>query len=356
MSGNISSNKPTATTGGWFYLPEPPTTWLIDGLIPMDGWIMICGKPKSGKSCFVRRLAASIVKGQKFLGRSVDIPKGTGKVLYVHLDRKDRPGRVAAELRQIGISEEESKRLILCTVKNMPDGKKERFDWLKKQVLTTKPHLIVIDLLWQFLDLDGANDYKPVLKGINELQDALDSIGYTGATIVAHHGRKAVNPDHPTDDILGSTAQSASFVTTIMLSRNRRKNYYTIMSEQTIRDKIYGEIDETVIIKNPDDDSLSLGSLVSELEIEATKQETEADIQRLLSFIDSHQGCEMEEILSALSVSKKRVLKLIEKTSGLIRIEGKGIKGDPHKYYGGAVDPVTQLGARFADPPKGGIQ
>jgi hypothetical protein len=205
------------------------------------------------------------------------------------------------------------------------------------------------------LDLDGTNDYKPVLTGINELQDALDGIGYTGATIVAHHGRKAVNPDNPTDDVLGSTAQSASFVTTIMLARNRRKNYYTILSEQTLRDEIYGEIDETVLIKNPDG-SLSLGGLVSELKAEATKQETEADIQRLMCFIDSHQGCEMDEIVSGLSISKPRVLKLIEKASALFRKEGEGVKGDPHKYFVNPVDPVTQLGARFAGVSKGGIQ
>src|SRR5271166_4160140 len=99
----------------WYNLPEPKTSWLIDGLFPADSPSLICGKPKAGKSTFIRNLIASVIKGRKFLGRSVDIPTGTGRVLYIHLDYKDQPQAVAKELRELGIAEDEKDRLILRT-------------------------------------------------------------------------------------------------------------------------------------------------------------------------------------------------------------------------------------------------
>lgn len=61
-----------------------------------------------------------------------------------------------------------------------------------------------------------------------------------------------------------------------------------------------------------------------------------ADTQRIVSYLDSHPGCEMGDILTGLSMSKRHALQLIEKASTSVRAEGKGIKGDPHRYYAAA--------------------
>lgn len=347
MQSTINVNEQT----NWYDLTAPDTKWLLDGLIPSDGQVLICGKPKCGKSTWIRCLVASVIKKQRFLGRSVDIPDGTGKVLYVHLDRKDQPWRVASELKQLGITKEESERLILRTAQNIPETFKDRLEWLKQEVDTAKPHLLVIDLLWQFLQVTSANDYKAVLTGINEFQDALTEVRYKGATIVAMHGRKATNPENKADDILGSTAQSGSFVTTIMLSRNRREGVYTIMSEQTIRDEFYDEIDECVIVKNPDG-TLALGTPVTELRAAEAQSKNEADITRLLTFIHSNEGCDMDQIMKRLGMSKKRANFLMDQTPELIRVEGKGVRGDPHKYFVDSLDDLTKLTAMFG--AKGG--
>ncbi len=58
-----------------------------------------------------------------------------------------------------------------------------------------------------------------------------------------------------------------------------------------------------------------------------------ADAQRLVSFLDLHPGCEMEDILSGLSMSKRYALQLIERVSTSVRTDGKGVKGNPYKYY-----------------------
>ena len=315
-----------------FNIPSPETSWLADGLIPSDGHCSICGKPKAGKSTFVRNLVTSVIKGRPFVGRSIDIPAGTGRVLYIHLDRKDQPWRVSAELRQLGITEQESSRLVFKTAQDVPESFSERLAWLQKEAVAHNPHLIVIDLLWQFVIAKNSNDYNAVLDGINALQDALIKVGYKGALVVTLHGRKATNPNEPFDDVLGSTGQRGSFSTNIMLSRYRKENVYTIMSDQTERDEVYGEIPETILHRNTDA-TLSLLRPFDQLCNEEKENKTEAALRRVLKFISETPGCEMTHIIDGLGMSKKTALKLLRTAPELWYTSGKGEKGDPLKYF-----------------------
>ena len=105
----------------WYELKDPETRWLVDGLFPADGDSAIAGKPKAGKSTLIRNLIACVIKSKPFLGRAVNIPAGKGKVLYIHLDRKDRPGRVVAELKHLGInSPDEVSRLNFVIASDLP--------------------------------------------------------------------------------------------------------------------------------------------------------------------------------------------------------------------------------------------
>ena len=320
----------------WFDVPEVATPWLIDGLIPADGYSAIVGKPKAGKSTFIRNLIVSVVKGTKFLGRSIDLPEGTGKVLYVHLDRKDKPDKVSAQLRRLGLTREEAPRLVMRLAEHLPseqnEGYEARLKWLQREVEATRPHLIVIDLLWQFVVSENSNDYNKVLGSINALQDALNKIKFKGALIVTIHGRKATNLTDRSDDVLGSTGQRGSFSTLIMLTQNKLEQLRTIISDQTDIDPLWGEIPETVILQNPDD-TLSLGQPIAEL-VKAEKQsKREYDLQRLILFVESHPGVEMEKILEGLSMSKKYALDLLRLGSEFVSRSGGGRRGDPHRFY-----------------------
>jgi hypothetical protein len=328
----------------WYNLPEPQTSWLIDGLFPSDSPSLVCGKPKAGKSTFIRNLIASVIKGRKFLGRSVDIPAGTARVLYIHLDYKDQPHTVAKELRQLGITEGEKDRIVLRTAEEIPPTSAERLEWLKKEADEAKPHLIVIDLMWDFLEAANQNDYLAVRNAVNTLQQVLKEAGYKGALVVTAHGRKATNPDDPADDICGSTGQRGSFSTIVMLARNRNKGIYTIFSEQTNRDEVYGEIEQTIISRNPDG-TLDLGPKLSELIKKEKQAKAEESLQSVLSYIVHHPGCEITEIVNGLNMGKQSALDLI-KESGIVRRTGRGVKGDPHKYFVDVMGDTTETAAQ----------
>jgi RecA-family ATPase len=61
-------------------LPHP--RWIVDRLLPGDGWTLLVARPKTGKSLLALMLAGAL-QGGTFLGRHVVEP---GKVLYVQVD------------------------------------------------------------------------------------------------------------------------------------------------------------------------------------------------------------------------------------------------------------------------------
>jgi hypothetical protein len=317
----------------WYELPIPNTAWLVDGLIPADGHAAICGKPKAGKSTFIRNLIAATIKGSTFLGRRVDIPVNTGRVLYLHLDRKDQPWRVAKELRELGVTQTEASRLIFRTAADLPSNDfSERLEWFRNEIVAAKPNLVVVDLLWQFVVAKNSNDYNAVLDGINKLQDELTDVKYPGAFVAALHGRKATNINDPADDMLGSTGQRGSFSTNVFLTRHRNQHVYTVLTEQTVREECFGEIDETVIERNPDG-TLCLGRPFRELEKAEKNVREESALRRVVDYIAGHQGCLTTELIQALGMSRKTVIKLLDEAHELLSTTGEGVKGNPLKYF-----------------------
>ncbi len=229
----------------WYVLPEESVEWLVDGLITTDDCAAANGKPKSGKSTGIRNLIAAVVLGGKFLNRDVCIPPGTGRVLYVHLDRKDRLHRVAKELRQLGITQKASSRVRLITEKDMPkdSGFDARCQWLADEVTAFKPNLVVIDLLLHFVKTKkGVNDYDTMIDAVAQVQDALSECGYRGALIVSLHARKASGEDVG-DSVLGSTGIRGSLSTLLHFRHYRQEKIYTVLSDQTVRDVTFGELD-----------------------------------------------------------------------------------------------------------------
>jgi RecA-family ATPase len=317
----------------WHLLEQPEVKWLVDGLLPADGFSAIVGKPKSGKSLTIRNLIAAVITGRPFLHRKVNTD-APGRVLYVHLDRKDSPARVAEELRQLGITgQDEVSRLSFMTAEDIPwESLDARLDWLRREVASAKPHLIVIDLLPQFICAGNVNDYSEQLRGINTLQDALIKSGYKGALVAALHGRKATNPNQPFDDVLGSSAQRGSFTTLVMLTQYRAEGIYTIQSDQTEREAPWMELDETVLNRGADG-TVSLGKSRYELEKETKVSKQENDVVRLWKHLIENPGSETESLIAALQMSKPYLLRLIGAAPTEIYYEGKGCKGDPKRYF-----------------------
>lgn len=212
----------------------------------------------------------------------------------------------------------------------MPQEFPNRLQWIREEARKAHPHLLVIDMLWQFVVAKNNNDYNAVIDGINKLQDALLEIAYKGALVVTLHGRKAENPDDSFDDILGSTGQRGSFSTSVMLKRHRKEGIYTVESDQTHRDALHGEIPETILEYG--DGELKLGETRSQRahrEKLTTKEEAK---RKVLDFIQKHPRCHTTDIVSGLKMAKRTVTNCLSNCSALITRTGAGEKGSPYAY------------------------
>jgi len=317
----------------WFTIEEQPVPWLVHGLLANDSHSAFIGKPKSGKSSLIRNLAVAVVKGRDLLGRKVTVPTGGGRVLYIHLDRKDPIGDVAGELRKLGITQEESDRLSLMSADDMPNTKDERLRWLQEETKKFSPDLIIIDLLFHFINVSDSNGYNQVLNSINELQDTLRQCGFKGHTATAHHQRKASSEHDRFDDVLGSTSIRGSFATNLLLERDREKGRYTIQSDQTQRDKFFGELPETVLERNQDTGELSLGREVGQLEFEHKKKQANENAQRVLGYIRDNPGCTQNAMVEALQIRKEAITRILrDDLKPLLKCEGRGVANDPIRY------------------------
>ncbi len=326
----------------WYDFPEEPVEWLVDGLITTDDCAAANGKPKSGKSTGIRNLIAAVILGGEFLGRDVCVPPGTGRVLYVHLDRKDRPHRVAKELRRLGITQEASPRVRFLTEKNIPPkdaGFDARLKWIADEVAAFKPNLVVIDLLLHFvMTKKGVNDYDTMIDAIAQLQDTLNECGYRGALLVSLHARKALGEDVG-DSVLGSTGIRGSLSTLLHFHHYRKEKIYTVQSDQSFRDDAkFGELDETIVNRDAETGVISLGAKYEDVKAQDKKDEWTLRRSKILSFVKANPGKTVDEIAAALNMATKTVrpiLEALEKNLD-IRSSGAGVKGDPCLYFGDA--------------------
>lgn len=75
---------PAIVTGSeYLSLPRSPETWIIEGLLPTGGSMLLYGDPKVGKSYAALQLACCVTSGVEWLGFGVPKPM---KVVYVQLD------------------------------------------------------------------------------------------------------------------------------------------------------------------------------------------------------------------------------------------------------------------------------
>jgi RecA-family ATPase len=327
----------------WYALQELEVPWLVYGLLVNDSSSAFVGKSKAGKSSAIRNLAVAVVKGRPFLGREVFVPKEGGTVLYIHLDRKDPVAYVASELRALGITDKEATRLHLMSAQDMPKEDDGRMKWLVEQVTRLRPTLVIIDLLFQFICVDNSNDYNKNLKAINELQDHLRVAEFHGHLVTAHHARKANGSVDAFDDLLGSSAIRGSFSTNVLLVNDRKNKRHTIQTDQTQRVKELGEIEETIIERNPETAEMFLGSTIENLKVAQKKATQQADGDDVFHFIEAHSGCTQTDIMKGLKMSKVQVLRYLESLgTEMISRSGTGRSGRPFKYSVKSMQEVKQ--------------
>jgi predicted ArsR family transcriptional regulator len=192
----------------------PEMEWLVDGVLPARGLIVLAGRPKSGKSWLALDLVLSVAAGTDCMGR----PTGTtGVTIYLALE--DSPARIKERSEIIGLS---SDNAYIATSWWAAD--QGGYEELREMVRELRPKLVVVDTLAAF-KAGSAVIRKPQFEIDYDQARKLKSIADENSccVLLVHHTRKA-DADDVFDTISGTLGLNAVADTIAVLQHSRGSN------------------------------------------------------------------------------------------------------------------------------------
>jgi hypothetical protein len=178
-----------------FKTPDMPEDWLIEGLLLKGGVSVIVGIPKIGKSTIVRQLERCVLRGEKFLDRETQ----RGGVIHFSFDEKAKTAK--RHYRTLGLDENDNLILHFGSSENS-----DHIKYLEEDIFTYKPSLIVIDTLFDMIDVQDVNSYAPIKKSMTQFNSLAEK---TGCHILFIHHQNKPNQNYSRGSghsVLGSTA------------------------------------------------------------------------------------------------------------------------------------------------------
>lgn len=271
----------------------------IDG-----GFSIVSGKPKSGKSTFIRNLCVAIANGKPFLGRTTR----PGRIIYLCLEEKR--DQIADHFRRLGATGLD----ILIFTGTLPTPESVA---IQNAIEAEKPSLVVIDPMSRVIRAADFNAYGEMARAMEPLINAARA---TNCHITClHHDSKMERTGG--DALLGSTAIFGAVDCHIQI--RKRENARTALSTQR-----YGvDLEETVI----ELDMLSgVVSGCGELR-EHLLRKCKAEILEILPG-DGFTAAEIKEAVTGFDngTVSKAIKALVDEN--YIEKFGAGRKGDPRIY------------------------
>ena len=204
-------------TGAWLDVQEfPPLSFAVPGIIP-EGFTLLVGPPKVGKSWLALSIALAVASGGYALGR---IAVGFARpVLVLALEDGDR--RLQERCRALLQGRNIPGHLHYLTRLSVPGTVLATVEaWLDKNG-SAEP-LVVVDTLGKCLPpaLAGESAYGRDYRIGGALKRVVDA--HPGASLVAlHHDRKAASDDF-VDAVSGTHGLAGAADTIVLLSRPRQ--------------------------------------------------------------------------------------------------------------------------------------
>jgi RecA-family ATPase len=319
----FDKGEPGLPLSEYLALPRAPETWLLEGILPVSGKMLIFSPPKLGKSFLAIQLAQALIgAAPDWMGFPV---RTTGKVFYLQVDTppstwSNRFNCLQAHGFRL------NDQLILADEKTIGEYiypvdvlQPSHINVLGKAIMRHEPIAVIIDTLRKVHSGDE-NSSTHMSQAISGLRRAT----FPAALILISHDRKP-QPEADTGILSahrGSTAVVAEMDTIIQLSRNRLKYVGRDMEEDSI--KIVKQEFDDVLLWMPDPNEY--GKFIERVMEDASLHpdgklwvHTRARARALASMIPgkTEDGC-----MSALrrASSKRRAAVRLVKTSEALEI------------------------------------
>lgn len=323
--------------------PLPENQYLIgQGLLPKQGYTMLVGKAKEGKTMQALQMSLCLAVGIPFLTKKgekkglfpVPEPKRT---LFLLRENIDKTIQTFLEKQTTGLEEKLGKSIKKSlnlvrfarpktTYLDLKEGSPE----LKNLLENYRPALVVIDPLSRFLTSDMSKMETAI-----KVANTIDSLGeeFGCAFLLLHHFRKLGKDDTEAADIFeritGSSGWRNCYVSCLALEpRHKRRSSH--IKRLSFEFRTHEPIEPITVERNPD-------TLLFEQITEDEAFEGTSTVGGLVEIIakDFKQGVKYrlitEMAAQKFGVTKRRIAELLKKgqEEGLIGKE----KGKEGKYY-----------------------
>jgi RecA-family ATPase len=200
-----------------FTMNIPKTHWIVNELLP-EGLILLCGKPKIGKSWFILNLAITVANGLKLFSNF-----NSNKCDVLYLAMEDSLSRLKERIdlicknNNISIPDNLHLNINSKTINN--GGMSDLAEFLEANQNTK---LVIIDTLQKFKGVtkNNKNQYEADYEVMSRLKKMSDH--FKIAFVFIHHTRKGLSEDI-FDTASGTTGLTGAVDQTIILQKERNK-------------------------------------------------------------------------------------------------------------------------------------
>jgi hypothetical protein len=275
--------------------------WLIEGVLPRAGLLMLASAPKVGKSELARNLARCVAAGTPFLRRRCQ----QGTVVWIGLE--ESPGHLLERAEVMGLN---SLPIVYFTQK----GQSDETGWLRSIITRHKPALVIIDTIGRFSTIEDINNYSQVMRATQPMLDMRTEFGTSFCFL--HHNNK-------NNTVLGSTMWSGVVDTIMSLSRNEDSQRFVKTTQRSGVDMESAtlEMDRDTGIISVTGDKWLADQRIAE--------------QRILDYLADGKRVSRQEASQhsgRRGVIGRAALDALV-SAGMVESAGTGAKGDPRQFW-----------------------
>ena len=286
--------------------PEP--VWIIPNILG-EGYILLAGRPKLGKSWLALCLAVAVSTGGCALGKG-ELRAVQGEVLYLALE--DRLRRIKRRLTQVLCGSPFPENLLIAEAWQRLDkgGLEALQEFLKEH---SDCRLVVIDTLAKVRPPRSKNSdpYEWDMAVGGALQSLANQ--FRVSILVVHHTRKS-EADDPLDSVSGTTGITGAADAVMILKRGRGQADGTLtLAGRDVEEQ------ELALKFHPQEGLWQLMGDAAEYSMSQERQE----ILSILQNVGPKTPAQLAKILDKKRTSVKMILSRM-KDSGLVKANEKG--------------------------------